>query len=94
MWRDDKGSWFDWDILNSKHREYFYISNIVPLWTESYNMSKKSVATAVLGYLKDQHVIENDYSISYNGKIKMNITNKYLITYQYTQNYIINNSIF
>jgi alpha,alpha-trehalase len=69
MWRPDKGSWFDWDIINNKHREYFFVSNIVPLWTGSYNMSKKAVASSVLGYLKDEHIIEPDYSVSFNGNI-------------------------
>lgn len=73
MWRSDKGAWFDWDLLNDKPRDYFFVSNIVPLWTESYNMPKKSVASAVLGYLKDQHVIEPDYSVKFNGKIQFDI---------------------
>ncbi|XP_050432885.1 trehalase-like isoform X2 [Adelges cooleyi] len=67
LWRNDLGAWFDWDTMNNKSREYFYVSNIVPLWTGSYDMPKKSVASKVLGYLKDQHVIEPDYSIKYNG---------------------------
>lgn len=68
MWRPDKGAWFDWDIINSKSREYFFVTNIIPLWTGSYNMPKKAVASSVLGYLKAEHIIEPDYSISYNGK--------------------------
>lgn len=69
MWRQDKGIWFDWNLTNHIHREHFYASNIVPLWTESYNMSKKIVATAVLRYLIDQHIIKPDYSIRFKGKI-------------------------
>jgi len=68
MWRSDKGAWFDWDLLNCKHRDNFYVSNVVPMWTGSYSMSNKSVANAVLGYLQKEHIIENDYSMSYNGK--------------------------
>ncbi|KAL5244702.1 hypothetical protein ACI65C_012112 [Semiaphis heraclei] len=67
MWRPDLGAWFDWDTLNNKSREYFFVSNIVPLWTESYNMPKKSVASSVLGYLRDRHIIEADYSVKFNG---------------------------
>ncbi|XP_025201432.1 trehalase-like isoform X2 [Melanaphis sacchari] len=67
MWRPDLGAWFDWDIMNNKSREYFYVSNIVPLWTGSYNMPKKAVASSVLGYLRDQHIIEPDYSVNFNG---------------------------
>ncbi|XP_015377150.1 PREDICTED: trehalase-like [Diuraphis noxia] len=67
MWRPDLGAWFDWDMLNNKSREYFFVSNIVPLWTESYSMAKKAVASSVLGYLKNNHIIEADYSVIFNG---------------------------
>lgn len=63
------GAWFDWDLINNKHREYFYVSNIVPLWTESYSMPKKCVANAVLRYLNNQHIIEFDSNIRYNGNV-------------------------
>lgn len=68
MWRPDRGAWFDWDLINGKHRDYFFVSNLTPLWTGSYNMSKKAIASAVLGYLKNEHIIEPDYSIRFNGK--------------------------
>ncbi|XP_022159986.1 trehalase-like isoform X2 [Myzus persicae] len=67
MWRPDLGAWFDWDTMNNKSREYFFVSNIVPLWTESYNMPKKAVASSVLGYLRDNHIIEADYTVNFNG---------------------------
>lgn len=67
LWREDIGTWLDWDLVNKKHREYFYISNITPLWTGSYTMSKKHVAAKTLQYLKDHSIIEQDYSVKYNG---------------------------
>ncbi|XKL67138.1 hypothetical protein PGB90_010558 [Kerria lacca] len=67
LWREDIGTWFDWDLINKKHREYFYVSNITPLWTGSYTMPKKHAATKTIQYLVDNHIIENDYSIKYNG---------------------------
>lgn len=67
LWREDVGTWFDWDLVNKKHREYFYISNITPLWTGSYTMTKKHVAMKTLQYLKDNRIIEPDYSVKYNG---------------------------
>jgi len=72
MWNPNKGAWFDWDLKNNKSREYFYASNIVPLWTESYNMSKQKVANAVLKYLSDERIIKLDYSIKYNGTYHFN----------------------
>lgn len=67
LWREDIGTWFDWDFVNKKHREYFYLSNITPLWTGSYKMSKKHVAAKTIEYLINNNVIENDYGIKYNG---------------------------
>lgn len=78
MWRADRGAWFDWDLLNHRNREKFYVSNIIPLWTKSYNMPKKTIAKAVLGYLKDHRIIEPDYSVSFHGKIKMQIIKNYV----------------
>lgn len=67
MWRRDKGTWFDWDLVNNKHREYFYVSNIVPLWTGSYSMSRLKVADKVLKYLSDQNIIDTDDNTKYYG---------------------------
>ncbi|XP_050431937.1 trehalase-like isoform X2 [Adelges cooleyi] len=67
MWRADKGTWFDWDTINNKSREYFYASNFVPLWTGSFRMPRKTVSRAVLKYLKDHKIIESDYSVKFYG---------------------------
>lgn len=69
LWRDDIGTWLDWDLVNKKHRDYFYISNITPLWTGSYTMTKKHVATKTLQYLIDNRIIESDYTVKYNGEL-------------------------
>jgi len=73
MWNEERGAWFDYDIEHGKSRDYFYVSNIVPLWTESYSMPKDHVAKKVLTYLVNEKIIESDYSISLNGKIECNI---------------------
>lgn len=70
LWHEEAGTWYDWDIINNKHREYFYVSNITPLWTGSYTMSKKHVAAKTIQYLIDSKIIEDDYSIKYNGEYK------------------------
>lgn len=69
MWREDKGAWFDWDVKNAKHRDYFFVSNIAPLWTHSYNMSKTKVAENVIKYLKDVGIIEENNTTKYKGTI-------------------------
>lgn len=69
MWRQDIGTWYDWDVINNKSREYFFVSNIAPLWTRSYCHSKtENISSVVLNYLKSQKVIEADYSIKFKGK--------------------------
>lgn len=77
MWVEEKGCWFDWDLMNNKHRDYFYGSNVVPLWTESYSMPKAFVAKSVLRYLKDQRIIENDNTIKYKGKFNIKLLHCY-----------------
>jgi len=37
MWREDKGSWFDYHMDTKQHNEAFYPSNIFPLFTNSYD---------------------------------------------------------
>lgn len=67
MWRKDKGAWFDWDMMNGRHQENFFVSNIVPLWTGSYRMPEQTVSTAVLNYLRNERIIEPDYCIRFKG---------------------------
>lgn len=41
LWHDDIGSWLDYDIINNVRREYFYPTNILPLWVNCYDTSKR-----------------------------------------------------
>lgn len=36
-WNESIGTWLDYDNHNNKHRDYFYPSNLAPLWTLCYN---------------------------------------------------------
>lgn len=36
-WNENFGTWLDYDMRNNKPREYFYPSNLAPLWTLCYN---------------------------------------------------------
>ena len=38
LWNEKWGTWLDYDIADNKPREYFYPSNLAPLWTYCYNM--------------------------------------------------------
>lgn len=41
LWLDDVGVWLDYDILSDKERDYFYPTNLSPLWTGCYDMADK-----------------------------------------------------
>ncbi|KAI5698863.1 hypothetical protein M8J76_012715 [Diaphorina citri] len=60
LWNEQVGVWLDYDIKNKKPRNYFYVSNITPLWTLSYKFSKQYVAERVLQYLRDNEIITKD----------------------------------
>lgn len=58
LWHEEIGSWLDYDLLNQAKRDYFYPSNIAPLWTGCYDQTKKdSIVRSVLKYLQNKNVL-------------------------------------
>nr|ACP28173.1 soluble trehalase [Locusta migratoria manilensis] len=55
LWHDDVGMWLDYDILNNVRREYFYPSNVAPLWTGCYKKERISI-DKILAYLKENKI--------------------------------------
>ncbi|CAG2066319.1 unnamed protein product [Timema podura] len=54
LWHDDLGTWLDYDFVNHKRRNYFYPSNLAPLWSTSYETGKADYyADKVVNYLTD-----------------------------------------
>lgn len=37
LWHEELGVWFDYDTVNDVRRDYFYPSNISPLWAGAYD---------------------------------------------------------
>jgi len=57
LWNEEEGIWFDYDIKNGKQRNSFYISNLVPLYTMSYDQDNKlNYALKAVSYLKRNRV--------------------------------------
>ncbi|PSN32620.1 Trehalase [Blattella germanica] len=53
LWHEDVGCWLDWDLLNGIRRNYFYPSNLSPLWTKSYPKGQDSkIASKIINYLQ------------------------------------------
>lgn len=52
LWHEKDGIWYDYDMNNEKHRQYFYPSNVAPLWRNAVPEALvKKHAPKVLNYL-------------------------------------------
>lgn len=54
FWNEEVGIWLDYDISNQKHRNYFYPTNLAPLWMQT--VSTKDIvkhAPRIVQYMRD-----------------------------------------
>lgn len=69
LWHEEDGIWYDYDIQNSKPRQYFFPSNLAPLWMLA--VDAKLVlkhAPKVVNYLK------HSQGLNYPGGIPVSLT--------------------
>lgn len=60
LWHDEVGTWLDYDILNDIKRDYFYPTNILPLWSGCYDATKREgYVSKVLKYLEKSKIMLN-----------------------------------
>ena len=60
LWHDEVGTWLDYDLLNDIKRDYFYPTNVVPLWTNCYDIARREDYVAkVLKYLEKSQIMMN-----------------------------------
>lgn len=60
LWHDEVGAWLDYDLLNDIKRDYFYPTNVLPLWADCYDIAKREEYTAkVLKYLEKNQIMLN-----------------------------------
>ncbi|XP_050313151.1 trehalase-like isoform X2 [Anthonomus grandis grandis] len=58
LWHEEIGAWLDYDLHNQVKRDYWYPSNIAPLWTGCYNKSEKDkTVRSVLKYLQNKKIL-------------------------------------
>lgn len=61
LWHEDVGTWLDYDLVNRKRRNYFSVSNLVPLWTRSYNPDRKAeIIKYSLQYMNKSGALNHD----------------------------------
>ncbi|KAJ2940978.1 hypothetical protein O0L34_g13104 [Tuta absoluta] len=52
LWHEDVGVWLDYSLESGRRRDYFYPSNIAPLWTNAYDKARKDYyVNRVINYL-------------------------------------------
>ncbi|XP_075987321.1 trehalase-like isoform X2 [Anticarsia gemmatalis] len=52
LWHEDVGVWLDYNLESGRPRDYFYPSNISPLWANCYDPAKKDYyVNRVINYL-------------------------------------------
>nr|UYZ39131.1 soluble trehalase [Apocheima cinerarius] len=69
LWHEKDGIWYDYDTLNSKHRDYFYPSNLAPLWMLAVEKEKVTKhAPKVINYLK------HSQGLDYPGGIPVSLS--------------------
>lgn len=58
LWHDEVGAWLDYDTINEIKRDYFYPSNIAPLWTGCYK-DKETKVGKIMKYLDKTQIMGN-----------------------------------
>lgn len=58
LWHDEVGTWLDYDTINEIKRDYFYPTNIAPLWTGCYK-DKETKVGKVMKYLDKTQIMGN-----------------------------------
>lgn len=57
LWHEEVGTWLDYDLANGVKRDYFYASNLAPLWTGCYDKHKEEeIVNLNLKYLENKHI--------------------------------------
>lgn len=57
LWNDKEGVWFDFDLDNNIHREFYNPANLWPLWSKSYDTTESNkFASSAVRYLKKQNL--------------------------------------
>uniref|UniRef100_A0A0A9X6L3 Trehalase n=1 Tax=Lygus hesperus TaxID=30085 RepID=A0A0A9X6L3_LYGHE len=61
LWHEEVGAWLDYDLINQMKRDYFYPSNLAPLWTGCYDPARKAYYLGhLLEYLRRSKVMVNE----------------------------------
>ncbi|KAF5294782.1 hypothetical protein FQA39_LY00266 [Lamprigera yunnana] len=58
LWHEEVGAWLDYDLINKVKRNYFYPTNMLPLWTGCYPKgNREKIVRLVLKYLQNMNIM-------------------------------------
>jgi len=61
LWNEEENMWLDFDTSTGESRNYFYASNLAPLWTGSYDEKlSEFYGDAAVDYLIRNKIINDD----------------------------------
>lgn len=64
FWNEEVGVWLDYDVVNQKHRNYFYPTNLSPLWMQTVSRKNMRIhAPRIVQYIRNCGVL------SYHGGV-------------------------
>ncbi|XP_045472128.1 trehalase-like [Harmonia axyridis] len=69
LWHEDVGVWLDYDLANGVRRNYFYASNLTPLWAGSYSKKNGGYVEKAIKYLHANDVL------NYSGGVPQSLDN-------------------
>lgn len=66
LWNEEERMWLDFDSTTGKSRNYFYASNLAPLWTGSYDEKlSKFYGDSAVDYLIRNNIINKNLTLRY-----------------------------
>ncbi|CAH0562445.1 unnamed protein product [Brassicogethes aeneus] len=58
LWHEEVGSWLDYDLYNGVKRDYFYPTNIAPLWTGCFSkVGIEQRTKLIMKYLQNKNIM-------------------------------------
>ncbi|KAL5287276.1 TREH family protein [Megaselia abdita] len=59
LWNQEDGIWYDYDTINKKPRKYFVPTNLAPLWTKCFDLTKsQEISDSVVEYLVNKTKVD------------------------------------
>lgn len=94
LWNEDEQIWLDFDSSKGDSRNYFYASNLAPLWTKSYDEKlSEFYGDAAVDYLVKNNIITKDLIPRYICTCSLYIMNIFFSIFTINQHFKLNMNV-